>query len=325
MRKISRAAAVPAGALACALTLGAAAFAAAPAAALTNPSPAAFLLKHARPGTPLRVAGGERPTASALTQAITNLQSANWAGYAASYSTRTFRWVSANFKVPAVSCTGVTAANGTISGHWVGLDGFRNTSTTVEQVGVIEGCAPTGSNTFVPAYLPFWEMAPNQAYSPGKVTVHAGDAVRISVYYNKSTHVFTLSFSDVTNGQHFTRTSACPSGSTCKRNSAEAISEPPLVSYDPSTGDAQFAPLADFGSMKFNSVAITTTSGLHGGLTSPYWNTYKITETAGQNSDSTPMNFNATGTGISSGTVLDIPSSLSNKNTFSNTWQPANS
>jgi hypothetical protein len=218
----------------------------------------------------------------------------------------------------------VTGSNGTVSGHWVGLDGFRASSTTVEQVGVIEGCALTGSGTFAPAYLPFWEMAPNRAFSPGSVTVHPGDTIKVSVYYNKNTHVFTLSLSNITNGQHFSRNSACPSGSACKRNSAEAISEPPLASLDPITGDVQFAPLADFGSAKFSSVSVTTTNGLRGGLTSPSWNTYKITEVAGQNNDGTPTNFTATGTGISSGTVLDTPSSLTSGNTFTNTWQPAN-
>jgi hypothetical protein len=144
------------------------------------------------------------------------------------------------------------------------------------------------------------------------------------VYYNKNTHVFTLSLSDVSDGQHFARNSACPSGSACKRNSAEAISEPPLTNIDTTTGDLQFAPLADFRSVKFSSVSVTSTNGLRGGLTSPSWNTYKITEVAGQNSDGTPMNFNASGTGISSGTVLDIPSGLTSGNTFTNTWQPGN-
>jgi len=323
MRNISRAAAVSAGTLAGALALGTAAFAAAPPAAAANPRPAASLLNHIRPGTPVKVIGGIRPTASVLTRAITSLESLNWAGYAASQGTRTFRFVAAQFKVPAVSCTGVAATNGTFSGHWVGLDGFRASSTTVEQVGVVEACVPSGS-TFAPAYLPFWEMAPNRAFFPSKVTVHPGDTIHVNVYYNKNTHAFTLTLSDVTDGQQFARTSACPSGSSCKRNSAEAISEPPLTSFDPSTGDVQFAPLADFGSIKISSVSITTTNGLRGGLTSPSWNTYKITEVAGQNPDGTPTNFNAAGTAISSGIVLDTPSSLTSGNAFTNTWQSGN-
>lgn len=321
MRNNSRAAAVSGGILVGALALGTLAFAAAPAAAAGNPRSAASLLNHIRPGTPVKIIGGSRPTASSLTQAITSLQALNWGGYAASQGTRTFRFVSAQFKVPAVSCTGVTATNGTVSGHWVGLDGLR--STTVEQVGVIEGCVPSGG-TFAPVYLPFWEMAPNQAFSPAKVTVHSGDTIKVNVYYNKNARAFRLSLSDVTDGQSFTRTSSCPSGSTCQRNSAEAISEPPLTSFNSSTGDVQFAPLADFGSIKISSVAITTTTGLRGGLTSPNWNTYKITEVAGKNKDGTPTNFNAAGTGISSGIVLDKPSSLTNGNTFTNTWQSGN-
>ncbi len=324
MRNISRAAAVSAGTLAGALALGSVAFAAAPAAAAAaNPSPAASLLKHIRPGTPVKVIGGTRPTASVLTQATTNLQAANWAGYATSRGTRTFRWVSAQFKVPTVDCNGVSTTNGTVSGHWVGLDGLRASSTTLEQVGVIEGCAFTGS-TFEPVYLPFWEMFPNQAFSPAKVTVHPGDTIKVSVYYNKNTRAFTLSLTNVTAGQRFTRTSACPSGANCRRNSAEAISEPPLTSFDPSTGNVQFAALAEFVTFKFSSVSVTTTNGLRGGLTSPNWNTYKITEVAGLNSDDTPMNFTGSGLGIGPGTVLDKPSTLTNGNTFTNTWQQAN-
>ena len=323
MHNISRAASVVAGTVAGAVALGTVAFAAAPAAAAASPSPAAALLRHFHPGTPIKVVGGRPPAAAASIQAISGLQSANWAGYAASQGTRTFRWISAHFTVPAVNCTGVTATNGTVSGHWVGLDGFRVSSTTVEQVGVIEGCVLSGG-TFVPAYLPFWEMAPNQAFSPARVTVHPGDTINVSVYYNKNTRTFTLSLADVTGRQSFTRTSACPSGSSCKRNSAEAISEPPLVSFDSSTGDVQFAPLANFGSWKFSTVSVTTTNGVHGGLTSPSWNTFKITEVGGQNPDNTPTNFTATGTAITPGTVLDTPSNLTGGNTFTNTWKSAN-
>src|SRR5262245_10615311 len=323
MRNISRAAAVSAGTLAGALALGTAAFAAAPPAAAANPRPAASLLNHIRPGTPVKVIGGIRPTASVLTRAITSLESLNWAGFAASQGTRTFRFVAAQFKVPAVSCTGVAATNGTFSGHWVGLDGFRASSTTVEQVGVVEACVPSGS-TFASAYLPFWEMAPNRAFFPSKVTVHPGDTIHVNVYYNKNTHAFTLTLSDVTDGQQFARTSACPSGSSCKRNSAEAISEPPLTSFDPSTGDVQFAPLANFGSWKLSTVSVTTTNGVDGGLTSPSWNPSMSTEAGGQTAEDTPTRCPATATAIPPGTVLDTASTLTGGNTFTNTWKSAN-
>jgi hypothetical protein len=321
MRKFSRAA-VSAGALASAVALGGVALTAVPASAATTSNPAASALRNIRPGTPLKVAGGQRPGTSALSGGLAPLQSANWSGYAAAGRTTTFRWIAAKFKVPAVNCSGVTATTGTWSGHWIGLDGF--VSQTVEQVGVISACLQQTTNgPFVAEYFPFWEMAPNQAYSPPKVTVHAGDSVSASVYYDRYTHVFTLSFADTTDGKHFVRTATCPSGVSCKRNSAEAISEPPLINIA-SNGDLTFAPLADFGSEKFGSVSITTTKGHHGGFKSSYWNAYRIEEVASKNNDGTPMNYNAQGQGITAyGSALDIPSYLSHGD-FTNAWQKLN-
>src|SRR5215467_10577611 len=156
MRKPFRAGGVAVGALAVALAAGAFAFAPASAAVTTVTT-------------------------------VTNLQALNWAGYAASRGTTTFRFVSAQFTVPTVDCTGVTAANGAWSGHWIGLDGFRTTSGTVEQIGVIAGCDGT-----TPQYAAFWEMFPNPAGTPTSITVTPGDTVSLSVYYNRSTRKFTL-------------------------------------------------------------------------------------------------------------------------------------
>ena len=206
-----------------------------------------------------------------MATSVTSLQSVNWAGYAASLGTTTFRFVSAQFTVPPLDCTGVTAPNGAWSGHWVGLDGFRSTSTTVEQIGLLAGC-----NGTTPVYAPFWEMFPNAADEPN-ITVNAGDAISLSVYYNRSARKFTLTFSDTTNGQQFTRTRACPAGATCRRNSAETISEAPAE-----VTRSTVLPLADFQTASFANASITNTSGTHrGGLQSSFWNTSRITQAAG--------------------------------------------
>jgi hypothetical protein len=240
---------------------------------------------------------------------ITSLQSVNWAGYAASFGTTTFRFVSAQFTAPSLDCTGVTDPNGAWSAHWVGLDGFRSTSTTVEQTGLVAWC-----NGTTPVYAPFWEMFPNAPGYPS-ITVNAGDTISMSVYYNRSTRKFTLTFSDTTNGQKFTRTRACPAGATCRRNSAEAISEAP---FDTTT--ATFLPLADFHTASFANVAITNTSGTHrGGLQSSFWNTSQITQAAGNGT-----NFTITGSAIPAGTVLDSPTSLALKRSFIDRWEAAN-
>ena len=289
MRKPSRAGGVAVGALAVALTAGAFAFAPASAAVTTVTSskvPASI-----RPSTPLKAVGAGPGAAASVATSVTSLQSVNWAGYAASFGTTTFRFVSAQFTVPTVDCTGVTAPNGAWSAHWVGLDGFRSTSTTVEQIGLLAGCDGTSTT---PVYAPFWEMFPNAANEPS-ITVNPGDAISLSVYYNKSTRKFTLTFSDTTNGQHFTRTRACPAGATCRRNSAETISEAPA---EVTGSTVTILPLANFQTANFANVSITNTSGTHrGGLQSSFWNTFQITQAAGNGT-----NFTITGDPIAEGT-----------------------
>ena len=309
MRNPFRAGGIAVGALAVALSAGAFAFAPAAAAAPTVAS--STVPGSIRPGTPLKAVGaGAHAAASAATAAtsVTNLQAVNWAGYASSLGTTTFRFVSAHFTVPPLDCTGVTAPNGAWAAHWVGLDGFRSTSSTVEQTGVVEAC-----NGTTPQYAAFWEMFPNAPGYPS-ITVNPGDTISMSVYYNRSTRKFSLTFSDTTSGQSFTRTRACPAGATCRRNSAEVISEAP---FDATTSSV--LPLADFTSASFANVAITNTSGTHrGGLQSSFWNTFEFTQV----SDGT--NTTVAGDTIPQGTVLDSPSALSQKTAFTDTWEAAN-
>jgi hypothetical protein len=137
----------------------------------------------------------------------------------------------------------------------------------------------------------------------------------MSVYYNRSTRKFTLTFSDTTNGQKFSRTRACPAGATCRRNSAEAISEAP---FDTTTSSV--LPLADFQTANFANVAITNTTGTHrGGLQSSFWNTSQITQAAGNGTNTT-----ITGVAIPEGTVLDSPTALAQQRSFMDQWESAN-
>jgi hypothetical protein len=307
MRKPSRAAGVAVGALAAALTAGA--FALVPASAAVSAVTSSKVPAAIQPSTPLRAVGAGPGAAASVATSVTSLQSVNWAGYAASLGTTTFRFVSAQFTAPTLDCTGVTAASGAWSAHWVGLDGFRSTSTTVEQTGLLAGC-----NGTTPVYAPFWEMFPNAPGYPS-ITVNAGDTISMSVYYNRSTRKFTLTFSDATSGQKFTRTRACPAGATCRRNSAEAISEAP---FDTTTSSV--LPLADFQTANFANVSITNTTGTHrGGLRSSFWNTSRITQAAGNGTNTT-----ITGTAIPEGTVLDSPTSLVQQRNFMDQWESAN-
>ena len=313
MRKPFRAGGVAVGALAVALTAGAFAFAPASPAATTATSsgvPASI-----RPGTPMKAVGtGSAAAASTINavNSVTSVRSSNWAGYAASFRTTTFRFVSAQFTMPSVDCTGVTAASGAWSAHWVGLDGYRANSFTVEQIGVIARCAD--STTAV--YQAFWEMFPNPANMPLSITVTPGDKISMSVFYNRSTHKFSLTFSDTTRHERFTRTRACPALATCRRNSAEAISEAPA---EVNGSTVTTLPLANFQTASFANVSITNTSGTHrGGLRSSFWNTFKITQV------SNGHNTTVGGDLIPLGTALDIPTALALKRSFSDHWQAAN-
>src|SRR5262249_58971127 len=101
-RKPSRAGGIAVGALAAALTAGAFTFAPASTALTTVTSskvPASI-----QPGTPMHAVGGKPGATAAAVSAITNLQALNWAGYAVSRGTTTFRFVSATFTVPTVDC-----------------------------------------------------------------------------------------------------------------------------------------------------------------------------------------------------------------------------
>src|SRR6266550_4842824 len=91
MRKPSRAGGVAVGALAVALTAGA--FAVAPASAAVTTVTSSRVPASIRPSTPLKAVGAG-PAAAAATS-VTSLQAVNWAGYAASFGTTTFRFVSA--------------------------------------------------------------------------------------------------------------------------------------------------------------------------------------------------------------------------------------
>ncbi|MBO0772294.1 MAG: hypothetical protein J2P35_12625 [Actinobacteria bacterium] len=308
----SRASGAIAGALAIALTAGGIAIAATAAASRSAGTASAPPLTSIRPGPPLKTGrGAAAPAGTAGSFSTVARESSNWAGFAVSQGTTTFRYVSATFYVPRLDCSGVSADNPTFSSHWVGLDGWRQNSTTVEQTGVLAACYPDSSNVVVPMYAAWWEMFPNLPSYPA-VTIHGGDRITASVYYNKSTRKFELTLTDNSTGKGFSRTESCPSGFTCRRLSAEAISEAPS---DATTGAT--LPLADYQGATFANVAITNTSGTHkGGISSNYWTDFRIS----QISDGT--NTDASGNAIPAGTLLAKPTSLISSKTFDNYWIP---
>lgn len=206
------------------------------------------------------------------------LYSANWAGYADSATGGTqFRYVAAQFTMPTVYCPRSPAGSSgyAYSSHWVGLDGFSD--STVEQTGVAGYCNSAGT----PGYYAWYEMYPQ---GPVAYTgVSPGDTVQVSVFYNASTTGYNLFLKDVTTGGYLLVTDYCPSGSTCLNSSAEVISE------DPGGAVANGYNLADFGQANYENTIVTTVSGHHGSFWgSQDWGANELIMNDGTNTLATP-------------------------------------
>ena len=160
--------------------------------------------------------------------AVTQVTSANWAGYAATGAAGSFTSVSASWAQPAVGC----GAADTFSAFWAGLDG--DGTATVEQTGTEADCAD-GTATYQGWYEVF-PAAPVFFANP----VQPGDAISASVVSDGG-GLFTLTLSDATQG--WTQTTQ-QTAADAQLGSAEVIAEAP------SSGDSVL-PLADFGAVNF--------------------------------------------------------------------------
>src|SRR6516164_607977 len=168
-------------------------------ASTTAPVPAGVEVSHMtyQPGMHLPATPLPR-----LTPAHGTLTSQNWAGYVdVACRTCTLRFVTASFTLPSVNCA--RSPNGSLAGFWAGLDGV--TGTTVEQIGAIAGCSRGAAS-----YAAFYEMYPKDpVYFSG---VSPGDAIKVSVYFNASTHRWQLRLSDMTTGGSISTTGRLRTG-----------------------------------------------------------------------------------------------------------------
>jgi len=230
--------------------------------------PAASAAGKIRPGGLLvRTTAGQAGTASARAAAsLANaLESTNWAGYASHQANVSFRQVEATFFVPYLNCA--VSPGGTpptASSAWVGIDGF--TSTTVEQDGIEADCSGATAS-----YSAWYEAFPAPEVT-SSITINPGDSVTAIVAYSKTTQKFRMTVTDNNNGQHFSVTKVC-GPATCKRSSAEVISEAPS---EVSGTTVTQLPLADYGAESFTNVSVTSTSGFTGGLRSARWGAARI-------------------------------------------------
>jgi hypothetical protein len=219
-------------------------------------------------------------------------KSTNWSGYGVTAASgKHIRFVSANFNVPDVNCTSspVGSSGFAYAAHWVGLDGLND--KTVEQTGASGFCDSSGT----PTYIVWYEMFPSP---PASFTgVNPGDAMKASVFFDGSK--YNLVLDDVTNGTSLNVTLGCPSGSACKNNSAEIITE------DPGGAVAGGVNLADFGMINYTGATVTSTTGKHGTLASKskYWKSTSITMVD------------------PSGSKMAVPSALYGGQAFSVSWR----
>jgi hypothetical protein len=289
MRKFGRAAATAAGAASLlAVAFMASAYTAGSAAMAAPAATKAGTVAQVKPGGPM-VLPGNRPSAPwTFSGKTVNVVSQNWGGYVAQQHGVRFRYVRATFFVPYVDCASTPSS---FSGHWLGLDGAGN--ATVEQDGILAACEGA-----TPTYSAWYEMFPlPPVYST--ITVRPGNSIVASSYYDSSTGKFTLSLTDTTNGEHFTHTLSCPSGSQCQRLSAEVISEAP------SSGTA-ILPLTNFRAESFSDIVLTDSHGQRAGLRAPWWGTFAVA------------------TVNTGGTVLDQPTQVFRGKAFDCYWMARN-
>jgi hypothetical protein len=179
--------------------------------------------------------------------------------------------VNANFTVPNINCAVAHPYPQGYVAFWAGLDGYNSEPAniaTVEQVGVVAECASYAGPLTI---NPFWAMVPSASsgdttgmgahLQPG--TVRRGDSINVSVYYNQSTQLYQLNFTDkTTSGLNFSLMEPCPVNSVCLNQSAEAVAENPAVGGAPTF-------LPNFGTVAFSGVGVTSYDGTHGNLCGP--------------------------------------------------------
>jgi uncharacterized repeat protein (TIGR02543 family) len=181
--------------------------------------------------------------------------SGNWAGYADTGGT--FSAVSAKWVVPTVTCSGTSALEAV---QWVGIDGWN--SSTVEQDGTETSCA--GST---PQYSAWYEMYGDASVNGGYMVTLSTSLYHVSPGNSMTASVlmaggqWTLKVVDNTAGWTFSTviTSSAPTAV-----SAEVITESPGVC----TSSCSEASLADFGTVTFTNISVTSSTTGTGSITS---------------------------------------------------------
>jgi hypothetical protein len=184
-------------------------------------------------------------------------QSNNWSGYnqGALEKGTPFTSISGQWVVP--TATQHTKGQAESSATWLGIGGgcvdanCTVPDETLIQTGTEQDVAADGSTS----YDAWFELIPAPELIVTNVAIHPGDTVKASITAAVP-EVWTITLTDVTDGQGFTQTAPYPS----TLSTAEWIEETPLEIGT----DAGLAALPNLGSVNFD---LATTNGAPAGLT----------------------------------------------------------
>jgi hypothetical protein len=171
--------------------------------------------------------------------------SSNWAGYLAVPRTGAgarFGSVSGAWRQPGAKCS---PGGESYSATWVGLGGYSEASSALEQIGTDADCNRSGGAE----YSSWYELLPEGPVNL-KLKVRPGDELSASVTVRG--HGVTLRLRDLSTGARFTKTLRA---STIDDSSAEWIVEAPSVCA--SSDSCETLPLSDFGRVAFASATAT--------------------------------------------------------------------
>jgi hypothetical protein len=186
-------------------------------------------------------------------------QSSNWAGYAVHGTS--YRSVQGSWIQPSAQCT---RGAQTYSSYWVGIGGYSETSQALEQIGTEVDCGARGQVMSSAWY----ELVPAVS-TPIGLTVNPGDVMQGGVSVSGSS--VTVVLNDLTRKQGFRKTLHA---SVLDLTSAEWIVEAPSESMGGNS--FQTLPLANFGSVMFNSSVAQSAAGRTGAISNSAWQTTKI-------------------------------------------------
>jgi hypothetical protein len=202
--------------------------------------------------------------AVAAASASAETVSSNWAGYAVSDSATIatgattaplqYTSVTATWKQPKARCTGES----TYSAFWVGLGGYSEASTALEQIGTASDCSAAG----VARYYAWYELVPDAAINLG-LKIAAGDTITASV--NVSGTNVLVQVKNRTRKTSFTKLLPVAAPDL---TSAEWIAEAPSACT--AAGKCRILPLSNFGSVLFTRIAAIANTH-PGTITDPFW------------------------------------------------------